>query len=336
MPKIQNKLIFLILFTLFIFASIQISAQSGSKVVAVVNGRTITQTDVDDSIIGKILPLQEQINILRKAALENLITKTILEQEARKKGVSIEQLRKALTVGKVEILSGEVDKAYLENASAFASMSPDEAKERLRLDMENQERMRMYREAVQKLKTQVKIELHSLEFSAPEVVVNNEGPAIGDKNASITIVEFSDFQCPYCREAFKINKQILQAHGNDVKLIFKHLPLHSRSLPAARASFCADKQNRFWEYHDNLFAAEDFSDENLNKIAEKIGLNLSNFKNCVVSEDSRSAVSKDIQEAQRLGIDGTPSFFVNNELVKGVISFEDFNRIIESKLKERR
>lgn len=319
---------------LVIFFSMSfVKAQSNSEIEALVNGRTITQRDIDDSVTGQLFPLQQQIYVLRKTALENLIVKAVLEEEAKKRGVSIEELRKSLTAGKVEVSQSEVEKAYLENATAFAQMSPDEAKERIRLDMESQARMRLYREALKKLREQAKVEIKFGESGISAINVSPEGPAIGATQASVIITEFSDFQCPYCRESFKINKQILQAYGDNVKLIFKHLPLHSRSFPAARASFCANEQKRFWEYHDALFATEDMSDEGLSKTAEKLDLNMPKFNACLTSETSRQAVLKDLQEAKRLGIDGTPTFIVNGKMFRGAIGLEDFKQIIENELK---
>ncbi len=330
-----NKFFFYLTFIFLVSANCQLlKAQSNNDIVAVVDGAKITQSEVDASIIGKLLPLQEQINVLRKVALENFILKTLLDKEAKKRGVSIEALRKSLTIGKIEVSLPEIEKAYLENASAFASMSPDEVKERLRLDMESQARMRMYRDAIQKLKQQAKVQVLLTEFTAPKINVNDEGPTIGNKNARITIVEFSDFQCAFCRQAFGTVKQLLQNQGSNIKFVYKHSLLSPRSFPAAQASVCAEKQGKFWEYHDNLFALEDFSDANLKKIAEKVGLNISAFNSCVSSEDSRSVVLKDMEEAKRLGVVGTPSFFVNGKLIRGAVSLEEFNKIVERELEE--
>ncbi len=330
-----NKFFFYVLITFLIAANCQVlKAQLNNEVVAVVDGTKITQSEVDESIAGKLLPLQEQINVLRKVALDNFILTTLLDKEAKKRSVSVEELRKSLTIGKVEVSLIEIEKAYLENASAFASMSPDEAKERLRLDMENQARMRIYRDAIQKLKQQAKVEILFTRFNTPKININDEGPTTGNKNARITIVEFSDFQCGYCRQAFGTVKQLLQNQGSNIKFVYKHSLLSPRSFPAAQASVCAEKQGKFWEYHDNLFALEDFSDASLNKIAEKVGLNISTFKSCVTSEDSRSAVLKDMEEAKRLGVVGTPSFFINGKLIRGAVSLEEFNQIVERELKE--
>jgi protein-disulfide isomerase len=324
-------LYFLLFLSLFIIVG-PLKAQS-ENVVATVNGKRITEKEIDESIIGQLLPLQQQISVLRKVALENFIIKVLLEEEAKKRDISLEALRKFLTAGKVEISTDEVEKEYLENAYAFAQMSPDEAKEIIRLGLESQARIRLYREELKKLKEQAQIEVKYQENNVLKVSVNTLGPAIGAKEASINIVEFSDFNCPYCKEAFKINKQILQEYGDKVRLVYKHLPLNPKSFPVARASYCAGEQNRFWEYHDALFITDNLTEENLNKIAEKINLNPLEFKACINSENSRRAVLKDLKEAKRIGLDGTPSFIINGKVFRGAIDLEKFRQVIEDELK---
>ncbi|MFN2452781.1 MAG: thioredoxin domain-containing protein [Pyrinomonadaceae bacterium] len=311
-------------------------AQSEEKVVAVVNGRKITQKEIDSSVISQLLPLQQQIYALRKATLENLILRAILEEEARKRGIAVEELRKQLTGGKAEVLTGEVEKLYLENAAVFGSMSPDEAKEKLRLDLESQARIRNYHEALSRLKEKSRIEI-SLEEPKLLSVMNGDGASsIGSKEAAITITEFSDFQCPYCRGAQGAIKQILSAYGKDVRLVFKHLPLveiHPQAFASAQAAFCAGEQGFFQPFHDALFAAESLSPETFNKTASALGLNISKFQACLNSENSRAAILKDMQEAKRLGIEGTPTFIINGAVVRGAISFEEFKTIVERELK---
>lgn len=316
-------------------ASRAVHAQTDDAVVAIVNGRTITQKEVDSSVVSKVLPLQEQIYALRKTALENLVLRAILEDEAKKRGVSVEELRKQLTAETVEVLPTRVEEVYSDNASVFESMSPDEAKERLRLDLENQTRMRNYRAALLRLKETARIELRLQEPRLPSVHDNGTAPSIGSKEAAITIIEFSDFQCPYCREAQSAIKQVLTNYGNNVRVIFKHLPLdiHAQAFASAQAAFCAGEQGFFWQYHDALFASEVLSTEAFNKMATILGLGISKFKACLISEASRTAISKDVQEARQLGINSTPTFIVNGKLVRGTLSFESFKALIERELK---
>jgi hypothetical protein len=183
-------------------------AQSAEGVVAVVNGRRITQEEVDSSIASQLLPLQEQIHALRKKALDNLILRAILEAEAEKRGVSVEGLRRQLTAGKVEVTPSQVEQLYLENAATFAAMSPDEAKERLRLDLESQARMRNYREALAELKEAAAVELLLAEPGVLTVGGVEKAPARGGERASVVIVEFSDFQCSYCKSAQDALKRV--------------------------------------------------------------------------------------------------------------------------------
>jgi hypothetical protein len=132
---------------LVLLAALPVLGQTPETVLASVNGSEITQKQVDDSVAARIYPLQQQLYAIRKAALENLITTRLLEIEATARSISIEELRRQLTLGEINVTRAQVEEAYKQNASFFASMSPDEARERLRLDLENQARMKYFRRA---------------------------------------------------------------------------------------------------------------------------------------------------------------------------------------------
>ncbi len=308
--------------------------QTPETVLARVNDKEITQKQVDDSIAAQIYPLQQQLYAIRKAALENLVTRTILESEAASRGVSVEELRKQLTQGEIKVTAAQVEEAYKQNASFFASMSPDEARERLRLDLENQARMKNYRAGLEALRKKWTV---SINFSPPVFVSELDdgvSPTKGSPNPRVTILEFSDFECPFCRQVQSTLKQVVERYGRDVRLVFKNLPLegHRNSFPAARAAYCAAEQDRFWEFHDALFSAQDLSPPLLELIASNLGLAPERFKTCLSSEQSRAAIIKDLEAAKLFRIDGTPSFIVNGKLIKGALSFADFQKIIEQEL----
>ena len=231
-----------------------------------------------------------------------------------------------------------MEEAYDENASVFAAMSPDEAKERLRLDLENQARMRNYREALADLRKNSNMQIFLEEPRLPSFNDATNSPSIGFKEAPVSITEFSDFQCPYCREVRDTIKQVLRDYGSDVRIIFKHLPLdiHAEAFASARAAFCAGEQGFFWPYHDALFSAETFSPEAFSKIASKLGLSIPNFNACLSSEVSRTAILKDMREAKKFGIDTTPTFIVNGRLVRGAIGLKEFKTIIGRELNSAR
>jgi len=313
------------------------AAQTPETVVAIVNNIEITQKQVDDSVAAQIYPLQQQLYAIRKDALENLITTKILETEAASRRISIADLRKQLTFGEVNVTRAQVEDAYKQNASFFASMSPDEARERLRLDLENQARMKHYRAGLDALRKKWPT---TTNFSPPVFVSELDdgvSPVRGPTNPVVTIVEFSDFECPYCKQVQSALKQTLDSYGREVRLVFKHLPLegHRNSLPAARAAYCAAEQDRFWQFHDALFAAGNLSPPGFERIASDLGLGLVKFQECIASERSRTAVVKDIETARLLRIESTPSFVVNGKVIKGALSFADFQKIIEQELSQR-
>ena len=320
-----------------IFLGVSAFAQSPDTVVASVNGVEITLKQVDDSVAARIYPLQQQLYAIRKATLENLVTSKLLEKEAAARKISIDELRRQLTAGEINVTRAQVEEAYVQNASFFASMSPDEARERLRLDLENQARMKHYRAGLEALRKKWAVKLS---FAPPPFVTELDdgvSPVKGAAKPLVTIVEFSDFECPYCSQVQTALRQVMENYGKDVRLVFKHLPLegHRNSIPAARAAYCAGEQDRFWQFHDALFASRNLSPVMFEEIATDLGLGMDQFRACLSSEHSRSAVVKDIETARLFRIESTPSFIVNGKPIKGAVGFADFQKIIERELGQR-
>ena len=313
------------------------SDQTTPGVAAVVNDHNITQAEVDSTAFSQLFALQQQIYAIRKAALENLISRALLDEESKRRRISVEELKQQLMAGKVEISSSQVDQLYSENASAFASMSPDEARLRLRLDLESQARMQNYREALSRLRAASQISWLMEEPRLPPISEVNV-PTLGSQKALVTIVEFSDFQCPFCRNSQDAIKEVLKNYKSEVRLVFKHLPLdiHAQAFPAARAAFCAGEQGAFWPYHDALFLSEDLSSEALNTLATNIHLDLTKFGKCVESEPSRAAVQMDLEEARKFGINSTPTFVINGKLFRGALSYEELKTAVDEELKSHR
>lgn len=311
--------------------------QASDTVVASIDNIEITQKQVDESVATRIYPLQQQLYAIRKAALDNLVTAKILESEAAARGLSIEELRRQLTLGEINVTRAQVEEAYTQNAPFFASMSPDEARERLRLDLENQARMKHYRAGLEALRKKWTVNLSLPPPSFALELDDGVSPAKGSSKPLVTIVEFSDFECPFCSAVQNTLKQIVQSYGRDVRLVFKHLPSegHRNSLPAARAAYCAGEQDRFWQFHDALFASKNISPSLLTQIATDLGLGLPKFQACLNSEQSRAGVVKDIETARLFRIESTPSFIVNGKLIQGALSFADFQKIIEHELSQR-
>ncbi len=162
-------------------------------------------------------------------------------------------------------------------------------------------------------------------------------PVKGPKKAKVTIVEISDFQCPYCVRGKDTMDQILKAYPKDVKLVFKNLPLgfHKEAKPAAIAALAAGEQGKFWEMHDLLFANQkDLSEAKYLEFAQQLKLNMSKFEKALKNEKLAKQVDADAEMAGKLGIQGTPGFFVNGIPVKGAYPFDYFKNLIDQELKK--
>jgi protein-disulfide isomerase len=160
----------------------------------------------------------------------------------------------------------------------------------------------------------------------------SNAPYLGDKAAKIVIVEFGDFQCPFCKTEAPIIRQ-LAAQNKDVKIIFRNFPNpvnHPQALAAALAAQCAFEQNKFWEYYDLLYAnQDDLGDSNLQQLAAQLGLNTDQFNQCLTSSKYFSAIQTDMQDGLTLNITATPTFYINGTKAAGTISLQSFEEIIE-------
>ena len=163
----------------------------------------------------------------------------------------------------------------------------------------------------------------------------DDAPVKGSANAPVTIVEFSDFQCPFCSRVEPTLKQVEQDYPGKVKIAFRQnpLPFHQNAMSAAKASLAAKEQGKFWEMHEALFANQkDLSDDAIRKLAKDIGLNVSKFESDWKSDKFNAQIEADIKFAQQNGASGTPSFFINGVSLKGAQPYPKFKEVIDKLL----
>lgn len=172
--------------------------------------------------------------------------------------------------------------------------------------------------------------------AAPRADVNSGNAHFkGSSNAKVTIIEYSDFQCPYCGRALPTLQQVLETYGDKVRIGYKHFPLsfHQNAENAALASECAAEQGRFWEYHDILFSNQQALDAgSLKGYASQMGLDTGKFNQCLDSKKYLNIVRQHMQEGTQEGVDGTPAFFINGALISGAQPFEAFRQVIDAEL----
>jgi protein-disulfide isomerase len=166
--------------------------------------------------------------------------------------------------------------------------------------------------------------------------VNTQGsPVKGNEKAKLAVVEFSDFQCPYCRRVGPTLEQIQREYGDQVRIVFKHLPLpmHQNAPDAHAAAEAAHQQGKFWEMHDLIFAdQQSMSPAKYQEYARQLGLDMARFERDVASEEVKQRIAADAAEAARLGVSGTPAFYVNGRFVNGAQPYEVFKQLIDQEL----
>ncbi len=166
-------------------------------------------------------------------------------------------------------------------------------------------------------------------------VTADDSPYIGPKNASVVIIEFSDYQCPFCKRFYEqTQSKILKAYGNKIKFVFRDFPIHPLSMNASLAADCAGEQGRYFKYHNLLFAnVNEWSKTgNFSKYAEELDLNMTEFNSCFTSQKYINKVKQDKQAGIKAGVRGTPTFFINGILLSGNQPYSAFKTIIDSEL----
>jgi protein-disulfide isomerase len=166
-------------------------------------------------------------------------------------------------------------------------------------------------------------------------VSEDDDPWTGGENADVVIIAFSDFECPYCGSAAETMAQLVEEYGNDIKVVFRDFPLsfHANAQKAAEAAECAHEQDMFWEMHDMIFANQaDLSTGALKGFAEELELDTEEFNECFDTSAMSDEVLADFAAGASYGVQGTPAFFINGELVTGAQPVENFREVIDKYL----
>ncbi len=305
--------------------------------LAEVNGDPITVEELERSLGPRLQQLQDQIHALKRRELEALIAERLLAQEAARRGLSVAALLDAEVTSKVPLVSEQEIEAFHQANRPRLRGEETELRQRIRSHLQQQKLTVRRAQFVEELRARATVVVR---LSAPpvrRVAVSVDGaPVRGAADARVTVVEFSDFHCPFCRRVQTTLKELLARYPGQVRLVFRDLPidaLHPRARRAAEAARCAHDQGRFWEYHDLLFEhAPRAAPEDLRRYAEQAALDVPAFERCLSAGGHREAVQRDIDEAARLGIEGTPAFFINGRHLQGAQPLEAFVRMIEEEL----
>jgi protein-disulfide isomerase len=313
------------------------SEPSPDTVVATINGQAITYAQLEDQLKNQMRDLDEQYQRqkaqMRRQGLDQMITRRLVQAEAAKKGMTDEQYLKAEIDDKVPAPSEQKVKEFFDQNAA--QLPPGSKLEDFRVRIVEVLTRSQKQERAKALFDQLRKDNKvAVKLSEPRKTVDAKGPSRGPSNAPVTVVEFSDFQCPYCGRARDTIEQMMQEYAGKVRLVFREFPLdfHKNAKKAAEAALCANDQGKFWEYHDLLFKNQQKLEvPQLKEHASATGLDSAKFTGCLDSGQHTKDVEADMAAGQKLGVPGTPTVFVNGILLSSA-SMDEFKRVIDEEL----
>jgi len=329
-------------------ATAQETNQGGSKVVATVQGVPITEAELQKAAAAdldrlELQKLQFEARYVRgrqqvmEQSLDRLVEGRLLQLEAAKRGIKVQELLAAEVDSKVkEATAAEVDAYYEANKQSIGAPK-EQVATRIQQFLKQQSQNKLRATLVQQLKG-----VHSTEiFLEPlRIPVETAGqPARGPADAPVNLVEFSDFQCSFCKTLSATLGRVQKDFDAQVRLVFRQFPLsgiHPEAQKAAEASLCAGEQGRFWEMHNLLFQEQNrLQPEDLKAKAAVLKLNTDAFGECLASGKYADRIQQDILEGTRAGVTGTPALFINGRPLSGAQPYEEIARIIQDELKRK-
>lgn len=310
------------------------SAPADAGDPAIVAGQRISEQELLEAVgPQQLMQMRTQEYEMKSKALENLIRLKLVQAEAGKRGISAEKLIEQEAESKVaDPTDGEVEAYFWGQNRAGARF--EDAKEQYRAALK-QLRLQKARQAyADSLRAKMDV---SILLRPPSIDVAYDPARVkGDPKAPITIVEFSDYQCPFCKKTESTLKEILTKYNGQVKLAYLDFPLreiHPRAQPAAEAAHCAGEQGKFWEYHDALFEDQSkLAAADLLSRAKALKLDETSFQSCLESGRFKSKVEADLEAGNKAGVAGTPGFFVNGIFLSGAQPQAEFEKIIDNQL----
>jgi protein-disulfide isomerase len=316
--------------SLAVLGSGNVIAQSDSTVVAEVGSVKITMADLEQEESARLLSAHYQYYQAETKALNDLIEKRLIEQKAQAEHLTVDQLLDREIKSKVQDPTEDQMKVYYEG---LETDQPYEAVRGKILDKLRQLRADKLRSAyVNKLRGQTDVQVT---LAPPRAKVDTQNAQVlGPANAPITLVEFADYECPYCQKVAADVRKLVADLGDKISFTYKDFPLsmHARAEKAAEATRCASKQGKYWEFHDELFRSKELDVDQLKAQARALKLDSADFDKCLDSGEESNVVERDRNEGTRLGISGTPAFFINGHFMSGALDYAALRQIVEQQL----
>ncbi len=310
-----------------------------NRIAARVGEGEIGLAEVDSRIRGDLAMLDLQRYEARENGLERILEEILFSQEAEQRGIDVVTLENIEVVDKAStVREGEIDAFHREHHREFNFGSLDDAlRDQIHDHLFQQELNARRRAFVGVLREAAGVEIL---LRPPLMPISTEGaPAKGPATAPVTLVEFADFQCPFCGQVQQTLERIMADYPDEVRVVFRHFPLddlHPQSRAAAEAAACAAAHGEFWAYHDLLFAHQDaLGPDELVVYARQAGIDVEAFRTCVNEHRFAEQVERDLTDGMAAGVSGTPAFLINGRPLTGPPEYEELRERIEAELKRK-
>lgn len=321
------------LIALVVLAPLALPMVGRADVVAEVAGTAITREQLEAHVKAELVEIDSQRYEALREGLDALISEQLLAKEAASRGVTPEQVLEAEVNSKLtEPTDAQVQEVYDANKQQLGDTPLEQVKPRIVQYLKGQQEATLQQSFLDGLRKKYPTKVS---LRPPVVTVGDGGrTAKGPADAPITIIEFSDYECPFCKRAEATVQEVLAAYPGKIRLVYRDypLPFHANAKPASIAAICAEKQGKFWEYHEKLFAASALNDETYTTIAGEVGLDAAKFAECRKSPEAAAQVDKETADGAAVGVRGTPAFFINGRMISGAQPLEKFKEIIDDEL----
>ena len=319
------------------FATPPATAADRARVFAIVNGKNITSADIEEALLPLIAGVQEQLYLLRKGDVDMKINDTLLNTEAQKRGITTRAVLEAEIISKTPVITeAQALDFYNKNKERIGSTDFAQVKYQIIQYLQEQEQQKLEGAFVERLRNSASVQTFITPPTPPVFkIATDDQPTKGNPNASVTVVEFTDYQCPSCAATQPVLEKLITEYGERVRFVVRDFPLnmHPEARKAAEAAEAAREQGKYWDFIAILFRNQSqLKPAQLKQYAQVLGLDRAKFDAAL--DDGRFAdkVERDMIDGQKFGVSGTPTFFVNGRRTKD-ITYEALKAAIDEALK---
>jgi protein-disulfide isomerase len=306
-------------------------------VVAELNGQPITEQELMVKIKPRLARIEGQLFDIKRDGIDQIIEEKLLDTEAKKRNMSVQDLLKAEVQDKVgDVSDKEIEDFYNQNKARLGTKTLDEVKPQIAAQLKAKKASVYRNNLIDRLMAKADVNIY---IQKPRVDVGmGDSPSKGaSSNAPVIMIEFTDYQCPFCGRARPTVNELVDSYKGDVHYVVRNFPLdfHQFAKKAAVAAMCADQQKKYWDYSKILWENQRALDvDSLKKYAQEAKLDTKKFNDCLDNDKTLDIVMKDQQEGAKAGVSGTPAFFINGQLVSGAQPIENFKKIIDQEIRD--